>query len=502
MFARLSSFRLLAAAPDRMGNLAILAGFIFAALLVGVVTASGNLMLTGLVVGAVLGVLMLNAVSAVIWIILIGTLFVSGPILLFAPQFTRVTWLFSILGFFLTFAAIIYAGTVRNVELRPAPTFVLIAIGFAVFAISTTFFSDGGFNEGATAIKRNMQFLGLMFAITFVPMKAKAIRSWFGLLMVLALLQVPLALYQRIVLVPLRYNMPNRVVPVDVVAGSFEASMYGGGNSVVMAFFVIVALAAILCAYRERLIAGFWTLLLVCIIAIPLTLGETKIVLVLVPVALFALFIDLAPKRPMLFIIGSMLAALAMAALFYVYIAIQNPDGRTLTFEQRVTENMEYNFGNAGYYDGASLNRSNVVQFWWDKNGSKDPVKTVFGHGLGASFGLPGADAPGHLVIKYPGHGIDLTTMSALLWDVGLFGLLLYLLLFWNAWQYSRRLIKEANPGIDRAMCRTLSASVAMMSLLIIATNVLLFAPSMQVLIMLTFGLLAWRWRHSVRSDG
>jgi hypothetical protein len=485
----------------RMLPMVVVAGFVFAALLMGVVTATGNLMATGLVLGVVMGVLMLSAVNAIVWIIIAGTLFVAGPFLLFFPQYARVNWLFSMLGFFLVFAAIAYAGTAKHVRRAPSPAFVPIMIAFAVFAVGSLFYSDSNLAQGAGAIKRNFQFLGLVLALAFVPLKAHSIRSWLVFLLALGLIQLPFALYQRVVLVPMRLNLPNRVVPVDIVAGTFEASMFGGGNNIVMAFFVLLVVMGILSIYRERAFSGFKTLLLLGVAAAPLGLGETKMVLALMPVALFAIFMDLIRKRPALFALGSVVAAAVLGGLFYVYIAIQGQDTRTLTFEQRLQENIDYNFGNAGYFDGPSLNRSSVVRFWWDKNGTKDPIKTVFGHGLGSSFSVPGADTPGHLNLKYPGHSIDLTGVSTLLWDVGLFGLLLYLLAMGSAWFCSRKLIERAAPGLDRALCRTLSASIAMLGVMLLASNVMLWAPSMQVLMMLTFGLLAWRWRRPDWGD-
>ena len=483
----------------RLTPILVVAGFIFAALLAGVVTATGNLMASGLVVGAILGILMLSAVESVIWIILLGTLLISGPIMLFQPQLTRVTWLFSILGFFLTIAAIAHAGTAKLNTRPPQPAFIPLLIIFMLCGVVSLFFSEGGSSEVFGAIKRNYQFIGLAFALAVVPFSRKTIRNWMLFMLVLAMAQLPFALYQRFELVPLRFNLPNRVVPVDIVAGTFEASMFGGGNSNVMAFLILLVLAGLLCAYRERVLNGAKTLLLAGVTAIPLGLGETKMVLALLPVALFAVFSDLIRKRPALFAIGSMVSAFLMVGLFYVYVSVQNHDTRNMTFEQKVQENIDYNFGELGYYEGPSLNRSTVVKFWWDKNGMGNPVRAAFGYGLGSSYSAPGADNPGYLSFRYSGHVIDLTGVSTLLWELGVFGLLLFCLVLLSAWTTCRQLIERADPGLDRAFCRTLSASVIMIAVLFLASNAMFWAPSMETLMMLTFGLIAWRWRHQDR---
>lgn len=501
VFARPGGLSVPFISPERRGTILVLLGFIFAALLIGVVTATGNIMFTGLIVGVVTGVLLLNAVNSVVWIVLVGTLLIAGPFLLFFPLYGRLNWLFSILGFFLSLAAIAHAGTSRKVNQEGAPAYVYLLIAFSVYAIASTTFSVGSLNEGVGAIKRNLQFMGVAMALAFVPIAAKTVRSWVMFFMLLGVMQVPLALYQRIVLVPLRFNLPDRVVPVDIVAGTFEAQLTGGGNNIVMAYFVLLVIAGVICAYRESLLTGVKALALGAIVAIPLTLGETKIVLILLPVAFLAVFMDQIRKRPVVFVVGSMLASGALAALFVVYLTFGNHDDRPMTFEQRLQENIEYNFGNAGYFEGPSLNRSSVVSFWWEKNGVKDPIKTAFGHGLGASFSVPGTDSLGHLNVKYPRYSIDLTGVAAILWDLGIFGFLLYAMAIGGAWFSSRSLVARALPGFDRALCRTLSASIAMLAVLVCASNVMLWAPSMQVLMMSTLGLLAWRWRRGDRVD-
>lgn len=496
MIATLRNYYFQFTSPQKLQVAITLGGFTLAALAVAVITATGNLVMTGLIIGAVLGVLMLDAAAAVIWIILIGGLLVTGPIVLFQPQYARIGWIFSILGIFLIFAAVAHVARRDTYQLRRNPPFVFYMIFFAVFGVVVSIFAGGGLNEGAAGIRRYHQFLGVMLAMALVPIKPESIKSWLRFLVLLGLIQVPFALYQRLVLVPERMNLPRGVVPVDVVAGTFEAYMYGGGNSNVMALFILVLLAGILSCYREGVVSPWRTLLLAGTIAIPLTLGETKMVLILLPAMMYAVYVDLVRTRPVLFLIGVIFTVLMLMALVYLYVMIQTTDGRPMTFEARLRMNMEYNIGNRGYGDETSLNRSNVVQFWWSKHGPNYPVSALVGHGLGASFWAPDNNAAGHIGLRYPGFLIDLTSVSTLLWDVGIIGLLLYFGVLVSAWFCCRKLIARASPGLDRAICRTLSASVAMMLVFAIASNAAMVAASMQVLLMFTLGLIAWRWRQ------
>ena len=73
--------------------LAVGAGFATAAVIGGVVVASGNLMMIGLAVGAIFGVLLLTAVQQTIWLVLLGTLVLCGPLVMHFPALARLRWL-------------------------------------------------------------------------------------------------------------------------------------------------------------------------------------------------------------------------------------------------------------------------------------------------------------------------------------------------------------------------------------------------------------------------
>jgi hypothetical protein len=490
-----------ALSASRLAPFAVLLAFLGAAVVGGVVVASGNLVLIGLAVGAMLGVLLLNSIGVAVWIVLVGPLLISGPLAMHFPELGRIAWLFSILGFFLLAAAIVYEGTNRDPHRPSVPTFVVLSVLFIVYAVGSLFMGGDDFGAGAGSIKRNFQYWGLTFVMAAVAFDPRTVRRWLFFILALALIQLPFALYQRIVLVPRRYNMPDSVVPIDIVTGTFEGSITGGASNNVMAFFLIAAIAGVLCAYRESLLRRPALWMLLPVLGLPLVLGETKLVLVLLPAALFIVYADLIRKKPFAFAAGSLVATVLIAAIGYSYVVFHVHDGRHgMTFQQRLDENLSYNVGSRGYYGGASLNRGNVVQFWWSEHGEKNLSSTVFGHGLGSSFGPMGSDQRGHMDRKYPGYAIGLTTISALLWDIGLFGTGLYLMIFVSAFIAAGQLAARASPGFDRAMCRTLQAVVGMMPALIFALDLHLMTPSLQVLTAFTLGLIAWRWRRGHRA--
>ncbi len=482
---------------DRLGSLLVIASFVMTAMIAGVVVASGNLTLIGVAAGAIAGLLLLNAVRISIWIVMVVTLLVSGPVMLFLPQFTKLTWLGSMLGFLLMLSAIMHAGTVRHEQRAPLPASIWLAIAFLVYAIASLFYSGGPLEEGVRAIKRHFSIWGLMFALAFVALEGKDVRRIGLFLIGLAAVQVPIALYQRAVLVPMRQNMPKDVVPIDVVAGTFEATMWGGGQSSVMVFLCIGVLALLIALWRDRVIGTFKAMLLLAVVAAPLALGETKIVVVLLPIALAMVYFDLIKVRPFLFISGALVIVALSGGLFLYYSSLAL-DARPLTLEQRIQENLEYNFGNRGYYrGGASLNRFNAVPYWFEKQSAGQPLQAVFGNGLGSAHGSEGTEVKGHMDKQHAGTVIGLTAASSMLWDLGLVGFGLYLAMLIAAIVAALRLSATSRPGIDRSMCRALAASAGMLLLFVFYGDGLILVTSIQTLMAITLGLIAWRSRQA-----
>lgn len=485
--------------PNRMIPALLLLGYAGAAVLLGAVIATGRPGLLGVAVGAIFGIVLLNALHVAAWITLIGVLLVSGPLLMFVPELGKLPWLFSMLGFFMAAASFLYLSLGRTHFKHRAPMFVTLALVFVVYTLIGLVLHDASVAQGVASIKRWYQYWGLMFLLAVVPIAPRTVYRWGIFLIVLAVLQLPFALYQRIVLVPLREPMVEFIqglVPIDIVVGTFEGLIYGGGSSSVLALFSIAMLAFLLAAYRDGAMSGRRTLLLGLLTAAPLALGETKIVLFLLPIALWAVYADLVRKRPLLFAFGAVLMAATLAGLLYLYtVASAAPNSRGVDIVKGIEETLEYNIGNKGYGQVGALNRASVLTFWASRHGMSDPVATVFGHGLGSSHSGEGALVPGPMAQRHRGLFIGLTAGSALLWDTGVLGFLLYVGVLLAAARAAQQLAAKAPPGIDRAMCRTLQGTALMLLPMVAYSDALIAVPSLQVLMALTLGLIAWRWR-------
>jgi hypothetical protein len=474
---------------------AVTLGFLGAGALVGMVVATGSLVLISLVIGGVAGLLLLNALPAAVWLILVGVLLVSGPSAYFFPGLAKLSWLFSLLGIFMAGAAILYGAVGKEKPARPLPAFVILALLLALLAALGALFSDGSLSEISSGAKRQFQFWGVLFLLAVVPFSAVSVKRWIVFLLGVAVAQLPFALYQRVVLVPqvMGFDQPG-FVPFDIVVGSFEGSIFGGGASAIMAMFQVLAAIALLCAWREKLIGGLRCLILMVLVMTPLALGETKVVMFLIPVVLLGSFYDTIAKRPLAFIGGALATVLAGGVLAYVYFAVQVSGD--ISVSENLANTFAYNFGERGYY-GTGVNRLTAVPYWFQSQSWAEPVRTLFGYGVGSAYGMDGrVPSPGHIFVAHSGMYIDLVTASQILWEMGIVGALLFYGTLLGAIQSAMRSLAEARSAWDLTLCRVLLGALAATVLMSFYSASLIVLVTHSFLLAFTLGLVAWRARH------
>lgn len=485
--------------PDAITSAAIVLAFMAAALLSGYVIASGKPVPILLTFGAFAGIALLGALPLVVWSILVGTLLISGPVVMFVPALDKIGWLFAVLGIFLTGASILAVAMGRGRFARPSPGFVGLAVVFFVFGIVSLLYSGGPLMEGIRAGKRYFQYFGLLFILATVPFSQTLVRRWWAFLVGLAFIQLPFAVYQRIALVPLLEGKPG-VFPLDIVVGTMEGSLEGGGSSSVMAILLIFTLAFFLSAYREGVLSLRRFVVLSVLAGAAIPLGETTVIVILLPLAVGAVYLDLVVRSPFRFLLGVSLGLAVLAVAVAAFLAINAAPGQSLKGTTSAVIN--YNFGQGGYYGGNSLNRTTLYPYWLKHQSLADPVSVLFGHGLGSSFGGVNEPDPGHMDFAHSGKYIGLTAASSILWDLGILGFGIVLAMFGSAMRHAARLVSEASPGFDRAFCRALLAMSAMLFVMLFHSKALITVTSQEVLWAMTFGLIAWRWRRGAVSVG
>jgi hypothetical protein len=136
---------------------AVTLGFLGIGAMLGLVVATGRLVPIALVVGGVAGIVLLNALPLAVWLLIPGVLLVSGPVGYFLPGLSKLSWLFSLLGVFMSGAALLYAAAGRVKPTRPMPWFVITALLLAVMALVSVAFSNGSMAEISAGLSVQQQ---------------------------------------------------------------------------------------------------------------------------------------------------------------------------------------------------------------------------------------------------------------------------------------------------------------------------------------------------------
>ena len=319
------------------------------------------------------------------------------------------------------------------------------------------------FTESFLAVGAYYLALVTLATLALTP---KQFRQWQKLILFIALLQLPFALYEMIFIVPERVGVVAGAELTDVIAGTFGANLDTGSANAEMATFLIIAFTFLFTRWQEKLFSGRTLLLMALLLLTPLFLGETKIVVVMLPLVTLIVLRDDIRNNPSRFVVFGTLALLLFISLGLVYVFVMDK----ATLHEAIQGTLAYNFQNVGYGRNV-LNRTTVLTFWWQEQSLSDPLGFLLGHGLGSSYSGGGALISGHIGSLYPSYGIDLTAASTLLWDLGLVGLILYLALLAFAWFAAVRLRRGSSDPRLRADALAIQAAIALFALFTIYRN-------------------------------
>lgn len=485
-------------AGDMIKPALLLLGVCVLAVFTGLLATTASPIFIGLFVGAIGGVALIGLPGVSLWLVLVGTLILGGMIAQFLPVLSKANWLFSMLGFLLL-ASTTGATLMRRPEQRvPLPWWAWLALFFPVYALLVSVVNQAPVLELLAGFKRYFQYWGVFAGLALLTFKAGTHRNILRFLVGLALVQVVFAAYQRVVVVPQRVGLGGGVVAIDAVSGTFESSFLGGGSSSVLVFFLLTVFAFVLRLWLDGQLGGWRAFLAAALLLSPLALGETKVVVVFLPlVMLCVLALDLK-KRPIRTLLLLLLGALGTVALALLYLVVSAKAGQTL---QTVLDNtIAYNFGKVGYHSASNLNRSTVFSFWWSQQHLGDPVGLLFGHGPGSSYSGEGALVPGKLAMRYAGLAIAFTTYSSLLWDFGVLGALLFVLFNLAAVVAVARAALRLPAGVPRGVAVAVLAGLLMNLLLFFLGNSATSLPSHSTLYMLLLGAAVLVCRQATRS--
>jgi hypothetical protein len=339
-------------------------------------------------------------------------------------------------------------------------------------------------------------FAGLRYYLRAMPLfflpavyvfSEKQIRQQLRWLTVICLIQLPLAVRERL------HVIDQGRWSGDSVVGSVEDS---SALSIILisAVCVLTAMAMRQQISRKMFFALFFILLF------PTTINETKATLILLPIGLLITMLVSAPphRRLRVFFAASALLMLFFAAFapIYDYLERGNPYRIPITDFFMDPANLQRyldNHADAGSAHVARMDGMKVpLQFL-----VKEPSQLAFGVGIGnASHSQLGEQFTGRYYLQF--SKFLLSSMSSFLLELGLLGTGLVFVLYWLVFKDSLAVAR-----IDRGMMGAIAAAwagITAMTVIAMPYKTTYVFPSLSFLFWYLSGLIAARRMYLVRS--
>lgn len=464
----------------------------------GLIASAGDLRLSGLLVAGMAGIAVALLPRALLWITLIGGIVVAGAVKLYYPPLQGVRWLLPVVAWLLAAHAAMHLVRLRVhqpfARRQPVPAFIWWATAFVVSMLISGLLYWPGTETFLRGAKGYFQMWGLLFALAFYPWPPHILRRLPMFVVAVALLQVPFAIQQYLVLVPQREGLGEGVVAVDIVAGTFGGEKLGGGANAVLSTFLMITFIGLLSAWRQKVLPLAYALILGLPLFIPVTLNVSKISLVYAFVAFVVLFgRDIIHKPTRFLVTGTLFAGLiAVLATAYTALAPTELGGWKDLVEYTYEENVAEDYTNTG-----ALTRGGSLNYWLETRLTQPVSATLFGVGPGATRSDEEVD--GENPVGGPVDAdlkVGRLAVTAILWEGGLVALLIVFGMFASAFLAAGRLAGQTQDAFRRAMYQGIQAGVAVLFVSLWHKHFFVFHVGYQTMFALVFGYLAYAVRN------
>ncbi|MBA5607587.1 hypothetical protein H3H36_19710 [Duganella sp. FT3S] len=266
-----------------------------------------------------------------------------------------------------------------------------------------------------SAVRFALPMFGVLFALYFIEFSERRIALLWNLLLLIVVLQIPLVIYQHF------FSMT--IDGWDSVVGSF-----GYGMSPVLVLFSIAGISYALARWMRGLMSTPVLVLIILAGCANMLLGEVKAVLFWMPMAIVLILRKRILRNVFAFAgYGLLIAGLLVGtALAYkaMYWGEKGTGGGSL--EDKIARRGGYFFNPYEINQKTGeVSRIASLYIWY-----RDPIPTVrerlIGYGPGASAAAEGTGY-GVVAKRFRPLRVNSTALSALLWDVGILGTLVFI---------------------------------------------------------------------------
>lgn len=473
------------------GSIAIVGTAVLLAVLTGLLIPVAGVFFVAALWAIPAGLTIVFYPQAFYWLMLLLVLVVSGSVQYFT-DISQLQWVASGIGVCLLVSGLLRGARASNNGPARITGIDACLLIFTTTATVSTVMGDGGAAHLAAGLRTYVPFLGLYVYVRFGGVEGSTLRSTIWFLFWVAVLQWPVELYQALVVVPQRAAAAYFGSAWDSVVGTFGGPKFGGGASGSLAVFMVFAMALVLAMWRTQVLSRGIAACAMTAIFIGIALAETKVVFVLIPVAMAVLFSDEMKRRPMRFILGAMLTAGLLSLLLYFYFMFFWESETKGDVYDALVRRFAYSFDPTFMPASTWPGRMTGLAIWVrEQDFLGDAYHWLVGYGVAAATSVSTIAGPGVAAQRF-GLGTDVTGATKLLWEVGALGCLAYLLPLWLAFlSFSRALRSSTLDPLTHAFTQALRASTPVLLLAVLYEVTIVSSPPLQLLALLMYGIAA-----------
>lgn len=434
-------------------------------------------------VGAIAGLTLLAlSVERLVMATLVVTFLVVGPVEYFTGM--RIVWIAYGMVILVALRSLIAKLSMRRETPAPIPMPGLLVLLGLFFAVQIAMTLVQRPPTGLLIVEVRDRFLPWLLLLPFLfrQIDAEGCKRIWKLVAAFAFFQLPFVLFQYF------YYGRKRTDSTwwDAIVGTFIGDPHRGGDSGAMALFVISVAALMLGLWRAKALSTRYLVLLLPPILGCLLMSEVKVALFLIPLGVLGVFGLELVRRPAVATAIVLSTALIVAGIYTSYGTLfsENASGTG-----GLESGAKFSFDPGMIKSNGEMGRFAALNYWWNHGGDfLGGVGYAFGNGIGSS----NSDNPFELGVVArrvaPVH-IAATGAVKLLWEGGVFGLAVFLVLLTSIYVRIMRLAAQCSDLQLRGLCYGLCAIVLLDAAHLFYTkSVIGHTPQIYILVVLIAG--------------
>lgn len=317
-----------------------------------------------------------------------------------------------------------------------APKYIFIGLTFILTVVVGFFVNDMKASTMVLGIRDYLRFIPIFLVPAVFTFSEKDMKRILLFILALSLLQTPVGIWQYLTLYPIHKTG-------DVVRGTLS-------NSGILSVYQCAVISVLYAFYLSKHISLKLFVALSGFLMVPIILNDSRATLLLILVGIFSvgLFDTRSSKNKLLVMTYTSLVVVVLAGSFIVVYDKVFADRYSQRYQGGLLEFYLQGAAEDDFYKkrahdvGKGVGRLDSILFALDESKSNISSR-MFGLGAGNVRPAPIEALEGKYVVRYSGYGVKINTISNLLWETGLFGVLLCVSFLLCVWFDTKKLINS-----------------------------------------------------------